>query len=562
MKQKIISYISNFKEFENQKLENLLKISKFENQGDYTIPIFFIKKNQNKLLENLQKKIPNFLEKIILEKNFLNFFLNKNIFCKKIINEIINKNFFKIKIKNSQKILIEYPSPNTNKSLHIGHMRNIFLGNSISNLISFVGNKTIRTNLYNDRGIAICKTILMYKKYGKNKTPKTENMKSDLFVQKFYEMFEKKKTEELENEALKYLELWEKKDKEIIKIWKQILKWIYLGYDETFKKLKLEKFDKNYYESEIYDKGKKIILNAYKNKCLGFEKENDGAIFVNFDNESIGKKYLLRGNETTLYMTQDIYLSKLKEKDFNCNKNIFIVGTEQEYHFKVLFDILNRINKTQDNKNYHFSYGIIYDKNGNKFSSRFGNVISIDELFEIVEKSCLKELKNRDFSKNLEKKELIKRAEKISYSTLVFSMLKYNPKDKINLDIEKSLSLKGDTASYILYTYARINSVIKKYNKNIKNENLNNFNFSNREFLLIKKLNNFEEVILKSYKNYSINLICNYLIEICRNFNEFYNNEKILNVEDTEKKIFIIISINKIIEKCCEILKMDLLEEM
>ena len=549
MKHKIISYLKKFSQFEKINLKNLLKIPKFESQGDFTIPIFFIKKNQEILLKELQNKKPKFLKKITIENNYINFFLEENIFCKKIIGEILNGDFFKIKIKNPQKILIEYPSPNTNKALHIGHMRNIFLGNSLSNILEFVGHKIILTNLYNDRGIAICKTMLMYEKYGKNKNP---DCKSDLFIQKFYEMFEKKKTEKLENEALKYLEMWEAG--ELRDLWKKILDWVYSGYSETYKLLYMKKFDKIYYESEIYDKGKKIILECLEKKILGFSEDEKG-IFCEFDDESIGKKYLLRKNLTTLYMTQDIYLAELKKKQFDCDKNIFIVGSEQQYHFKILFEILNRIDKKNEGKNFHFSYGIIYDKNGKKFSSRLGNVITIDEIFEMVGKISKKKLIEKKFTK----KDLDEKAKIISYSTLLFSILKYSPKDKINLDIEKSLSQIGNTASYILYTYARINSILKKYNG--KKDN-GKFIFSKKEFSILKKINEFENIVMKSSILYSPNLLCNFLIEICREFNNYYNDERILDCDDTEKKILILKSVKKNIEKISKLINLKLLDSM
>jgi len=255
-----------------------------------------------------------------------------------LFSDIKNETFFNFENlnPNPQKILIEFPSPNTNKSLHIGHVRNMILGKAISNIYKKIGDKVILTNLNSDRGIAICKSLLMYQNYGKEETPETNNEKPDLFAQKFYEMFNKSTLENKEELALELLERWEKKDEQVIKLWKQFLKWVYLGYEKTYKNYKMPKFDYEFYESKIYDKGVEIILKALKNNCEGFFKdEKSGAIGVKFNDKTIKEKILLRGNGTSLYMTQDIYLAELKNELFemfhNEKDNLFKAINKRDY---------------------------------------------------------------------------------------------------------------------------------------------------------------------------------------------------------------------------------------
>ena len=280
----------------------------------------------------------------------------------------------------------------------------MILGKALCNILEKTKNKVIKTNLYNDRGIAICKSLLMYDLFGDNKTPKDFDIAPDIFCQKFYEMFEKKvkedKNNDYEKKAQEYLVLWESGDKKIRDNWKKFLSWVFDGYKKTFEDFKMPKFDKNYYESLIYDKGREIIENALKNKIEGFELDKSGAVFVDFKNDTLGKKYLLRADKTTVYMTQDLYLDNLKEKDFSPDLKITIVGCEQEYHFNVLFEILKRINKTNQDKNIHYSYGFVFDKDGKKFSSRSGNTINASWLLnEVIKKAEDETFKKRLFKK-------------------------------------------------------------------------------------------------------------------------------------------------------------------
>ena len=572
MKKDLIKFLKKFKEFENVDLENILEVPKNIEFGDLTFPCFFLsktlKKNPNEIAENLNKKlnekVPSFLDNINFIGAYINFKFNKGFVCEKILNSIHSNEIFNFTNDNPKKILIEWPSPNTNKSLHIGHIRNMILGKALCNILEKTKNNVIKTNLYNDRGIAICKSLLMYDLFGENKTPKDFDMAPDIFCQKFYEMFEKKakedKNNDYEKKAQEYLVLWESGDEKIRDNWKTFLSWVFDGYKKTFEDFKMPKFDKNYYESLIYDKGREIIENALKNKIEGFELDKSGAVFVDFKNDTLGKKYLLRADKTSVYMTQDLYLDSLKEKDFSPDLKIFIVGCEQEYHFNVLFEILKRINKENQYKNIHYSYGYVFNKDGKKFSSRSGNTINASWLLNKVIKKAEDEILKRDYSKNLEKTEIKKRANKIGFSALTFSFLKPSPRNSINFDIEKSISFEGDSAGYILYTIARINSILKKEKINLDKIEYNNI--LEDEFLLCQELNNYKDLILEASNKLKPNLLCNYLIKICRKFNEYYSKEKIIGSSNINFKLFLLQNILKVLEDVSKILDIETLKEM
>jgi arginyl-tRNA synthetase len=302
------------------------------------------------------------------------FTLDKSKTAENIIKNIQNGKIFKINNNNTKTYMIEYPSPNTNKNLHLGHTRNMLLGNALCNLIEKTNNKVIRTSINNDRGIAICKAMLAYKLFANNIEPKDMKLKPDEFVAHWYVLYGQKNTQEpqleLDKKAQEMLVLWEKGDKDTINLWKRLMKWVFEGYKETYKNYKLKDFDKEYFESEIYKEGKDIVLNAIKDKIPGFKKESDGAIYYDFNNETYGKKYLLRGDGTTLYMTQDLYLASIRENKFHPDNIIHIVGEEQNYHFEVLFQLLDILKLSKIENSYHLSYGYVYDKNGKKFSSR------------------------------------------------------------------------------------------------------------------------------------------------------------------------------------------------
>ncbi len=551
----------------------LLEKPKVADHGDFSLPMFILAKDLKKappviakeFEEKLSKKLPDFLSKVVAVGPFLNFYLNSQKEAKDVLNIAINGDLFKIKVDKKQKVLIEYPSPNTNKALHIGHVRNILIGNSLANILKRVGHKVVRTNLNNDRGIALCKSMLGYELFYGNETPKSLGLKSDEFVSKCYVKFgeEAGKDDSLNNNAQEMLVEWENGNKKVRDLWKKLLKWVYEGYKVTYKNFKLENYDKEYYESEIYDKGKEIVERALKNKINGFGVEDDGAVYCDLSDVNYDKKYLLRGDGTTLYMTQDLYLAQLKDKDFKADKYVFIVGKEQQYHFDVLFEILNRLGFGGTEKNYHFAYGYVYNKDGKKFSSRKGEVIGADWLYDEVVLRAKEGLKTKELTKNLSEKELNRRAEVIGCGALAFSFLKPNPTDDIKFDIDKALAFEGDTGPYVQYTYARIKSVIRKaeYREKI---DVDYSLYSEKEMSLIKLLKGYPEVVLEAASKYKISAVANYLIRVAQSYNEFYQSCPILKEKDGVKNARLLLcdATSRVLANGLSLLGIDVLEEM
>jgi len=574
MKELLINFL--IKELKlNLDFNSLLESPKQQLQGDIALPCFIFSKELRKnpiqiaeeLKKKLSKKLPEFIEKIENSGPYLNFFYNPHFEIKETFKSIESKKAFNIKSKKKPlKIVIEYPSPNTNKSLHLGHLRNILLGNSLSKILERSKNKVIRVNLNNDKGIAICKAMLAYQMFGRGKTPKTEKIKSDKFVANYYVRFEienkKNPKLKLEEKAQEMLLSWERGEKETIKLWEKLMSWVFEGYKETYSNFNV-KHNKEYFESDIWNKGKEIVLKGLKENIKGFGKEEDGAVFCDLSDINLDKKYLLRKDGTTLYMTQDLYLAKQKQKDFNADKYITITSNEQDYHFQVLFELLDRLKISSKEKNIHYSYGYISLPSG-KMKSREGTVVDCDELLNEVVKQAKENLLSREISKNLSEKELKRRSVIIGHAAISFLILKFNPKSDFVFNPKESLSMRGETGPYVQYTYARIKSILRKSNIKATKPNYNLFT-QEKEINLIKLLGRYNEMLIEAHKDLKPSTICNYLIKLCQEFNTFYSEVPILNATNKEivtNRLYLIETITKVIKDGLDLLGIQTLEEM
>lgn len=571
MKEELIKYLKKELKF-NLDLEKLLEKPKNESHGDFSLPCFLIAKELSKnpietskeLETKLSQNLPQFISQISSMGPFLNFKLNSNQITKQILDSIENNSLFNIQVQNKEKIIIEYPSPNTNKSLHIGHVRNILLGNTLVNILKNVGHKVTTTCINNDRGIAICKAMVGYELYFKDKTPQSENIKPDEFVGNCYVGFEKnsKEDESLNEKAQEMLVKWESGDKNILDLWKKLQDWVFEGYSETFKNLKLKKIDKNYYESQIYSVGSEVINKAFENKVEGFKKDETNAIYYDFKNETYGKKYLLRGDGTAMYVTQDIALAQLKEEEYSPDKSIFIVGKEQSYHFEVLFQILEKLGYGNVESNIHYAYGYVYDKDGKKFSSRKGNALRADGLLELAYEKSLNNIKSKELTKDLDDKELERRSKMIGFSALSFNILNTNPLSDMKFDLDKALDFVGETGPYIQYTYARIQSILRK--AQVISKDIDYSLFDEKEVSLIKLLGDYKNVVLEAANKFKPSTISNYLIKVSQAFNEFYQSSNILREEENLKMARLILAQSTaiVIKKGLDLLDIETLEEM
>ena len=562
-------------------LQEITKINeiKFETPkdpqfGDIAFPCFSLSKDRKqspiiiaKELEEEFKK-NNKDETIIVEAKgpYLNFKIDDKELNSKLIEEIITKEKIIKPEKKKEKVLIESPGPNTNKPLHLGHLRNILLGKTIYKLLELNGKDTHMVNVINDRGIHICKSMLAYQKWGENKTPEESGMKGDHFVGHWYVKFsqeaskDEKRKKELEEEAQEMLIRWEEGDETVLKLWNKMNKWVYEGFEETYKELNF-KIEKNYYESATYKGGKEIIEEGVKKKI--FYKDETGATIVDLENKKLGKKVLLRSDNTSVYITQDINMANLRYKDYKFNEMIYIVGNEQEYHFKVLFEIFKLLEWPFANNCKHYSYGMIELPEG-KMKSREGNVIDTDDLLKNMKQLSEEEIKKR--YPQLEKNEIKKRADMIAKGAIYFFFLKQDPVRNFVFDPKKSLSFEGETGPYVQYTHARICSIIRKSEIETKKDNFESLTLltNNEEKQLIKELKQFKEIIAEAGNRLKPSLITNYLLTLSQSFNNYYSKHRVIqeNKKLEEARILLLKAVKKTIKEGLEILDIKAPEKM
>ncbi|MBN1377278.1 arginine--tRNA ligase [Candidatus Woesearchaeota archaeon] len=559
--------------------EIVLEIPLLPEFGDYAFVCFILskkeKKNPVQIASNLKESIENNLEKYwIIEKvenkgPYLNFFLKRDLFVKETLNNIFSDNYLKNKIKK-EKVLLEFPAPNTNKPLHLGHLRNIFIGQSVANILEFIGCEVVKINLNNDIGKHVCKTMLAYEKWHENETPK---IKKDHYIGDLYVEFEKKarKNPTLEEENDELLVKWENNDKETRKRWKKLKAWCLEGFKETYDKLSL-KFEKEYFESDFQNKGKEIVKKALKKGI--FKKHKEGFIYAPLKKYGLDNKIILRSDGTSLYITQDLVLAKKKYDDFKMDKSVYVVASEQNLYFKQLFKILEMLGKGlkeyPEIDNYHLSYGMIFLPEG-RMKSREGNVVDADDLIDEMEKLAGEEVRKRH--PDMKEKELNELSKKIGLSALRFFMLKYDLEKDFIFNPEKSIDFEGDTGPYVQYAYVRIMSIFEKWlNKNDKKikEKIKNLDVDlsllNKEieYKLVKSLYNFNDVAEKASERYDSSLIANYLLELAQTFNSFYHECPILQEKGKLKnsRLFLAYCTKEILKKGLNLLDIDVVDLM
>jgi arginyl-tRNA synthetase len=559
----LVEFLSNI---DPEEIEAYLEIPPSEIDFSYALPCYRLAKIEKKtpslIANELKAKLKDveYLENIKVSGPYLNLKVKPRYILETIFN--YREDYGRIRDlqegldEKKKRYVIEYPSPNTNKPLHFGHIRNMLLGKSVSNLLSYLGHTVFQVNLNNDRGIHICKSMLAYKKWGQGQPP---NKKSDHFVGDFYVKYNEMvaKDDALEKEAYELLRKWEKGDKETVKLWKKMNDWALQGHKKTYQKLSIS-FDKEYYESNLYLKGKEIILKGVDKGI--FEYLEDGAIVAKLkDNYNLEDKVLIRSDGTSLYITQDIYLAYKKKQDFNYDMSIYVVGDEQIQVFKWLFAVLDMLGF--EGNNYHLSYGMINLPSG-KMKSREGTVVDADDIIEEVERLAYEEVYKR--YKDLVESEKLNRAELIGLAALSFYILKYNPTKGFTFIPDESISFEGETGPYIQYCYARIESIIQKSAKEITtNINWDLFQHE-KESNLINQMIYFPEIIKTVEKTYNIHLVPQYLLSLCQAFNSFYTSCQVIS-EDKElekSRLLLIRCVQIIIKIGLTMLGIDTLDQM
>lgn len=504
--------------------------------GNLAFPMFKyskeLKQNPAEIASEVESsaKFTDIVESTEVKGPYLNIFFNRNKVANDLLNKILNEkeNFGKQK-KNKQKVVVEFSCPNTNKPLHLGHCRNNVLGDSISKILDYNGYEVRKVNLINDRGIHICKSMLAYKKYGNDTTPEKENKKSDHLVGDFYVKYaqEAESDNSLETEAQGMLQLWEKDDEKVRALWEKMNKWAIDGIKETYKRMDIV-FDNYEYESINYLYGKEIVEEGLKKKV--FYKNEDNSVWINNEDVGLDKKIILRNDGTSIYITQDLGTSVKRHEKYGFDEMIYVVGAEQEYHFKTLFAVLKKLNYKWAEKCRHLSYGMVNLPDG-KMKSREGNVVDADNLIGLLYEMALKELdeRKREINNN-EKKEI---ANKVSLAALKYYLLNFSTSKDVMFMPEQSISFDGNTGPYLQYTTARLNSLFVKSKdvKKDKNTNINENKINDDEWGLLLQLLDFEDVINKCSISLEPVELCNFLYNLARLYNKFYHDNPILRAD-------------------------------
>jgi arginyl-tRNA synthetase len=566
MKEVIVNLLLKEVNLDKAEIEKFIEIPPDSSLGDYAFPCFVLAKEKKKsplliageLVDKLRKELPKEISNIDSKTGYVNFFIDKKIFAEGVLKNILKEKRVKDKAKQ-KKIMVEFPSPNTNKPLHLGHLRNMSIGESVSRILEFNGNKVIKATMNNDRGVHICKSMIAYEKFGKGKTPASEKKKSDHFVGDYYVLFNKefKKNPDLEEEAQECLRKWEAGDKKTIALWKKMNKWALDGFKETYKMFGL-KHDKEYFESEIYDKGKKIVELGLKKKIFVKKEGNVIAKIGKVGNEDFGEKVVLRRDLTSVYITSDLYLAKLKDEEFKLDGSIYVVGNEQEYHFKVLFYLLKKFGFKFSKNLHHLSYGMVELPDG-KMKSREGTIVDADDLILETKGLAMKELQKRDLE--ISKKDLGEKGLKIALAAIKFTLLKVDIKKNMIFNPKEAISFEGDTGPYLLYSYARANSILVKSNKKPGNK-IDIYELKEQEINLLKRLNDFSNVVGNAYESLSPSAISSYVLELTHSFNEFYQNCQVLKSEEEDFRLRLVESFKNVLGNCLDLLGIEKLDKM
>ena len=568
-----------------------LQKTKKEFKGHLTLVVFPFLRMSKKSPEQTAQELGEYLvkkEPAVAEFNVIKGFLNLTVASGcwiDLLNEInaAPEYGFTKATENSPLVMIEYSSPNTNKPLHLGHVRNNLLGYSLSKIMEANGNKVVKTNIVNDRGIHICKSMLAWQKWGNGITPEKAGKKGDHLIGDFYVLFSNKLKEEtsaletqgmtkeeaeaaspLMREAREMLRKWEAGDPEIRSLWKMMNDWVYAGFDETYKMMGVN-FDKIYYESETYLEGKSKVLEGLEKGI--FYRREDGSVWANLTAEGLDEKLLLRADGTSVYMTQDIGTAKLRFDDYPINKMIYVVGNEQNYHFQVLSILLDKLGFEFGKGLVHFSYGMVELPEG-KMKSREGTVVDADDLMEEMINTA------REISQELGKldgltpEEAEDIARMVGLGSLKYFILKVDPRKNMTFNPKESIDFNGNTGPFIQYTHARICSVLRKATEQgivLPAALPTNFELSEKEEGLIQMLAYFKAVVKEAGETYSPALIANYTYDLVKEYNQFYHDFSILHEADEQLKVFrLVLSANvaKIVKEGMGLLGIEVPERM
>lgn len=559
-----------------------------EFEGDYTVVVFPFLRASKQKPETTAQAIGEWLVRnvdVVTGFNVVKGFLNLNVDAAfrrtELLEQAADDNFgFTAATADSPLVMVEYSSPNTNKPLHLGHVRNNLLGYSLSKILEAAGNRVVKTNIVNDRGIHICKSMLAWQKWGDGCTPESTGKKGDHLIGDFYVLFDKhykaevadlmaqgmtedeaKNEAPLMREAREMLVRWEQNDPEVRRLWQTMNGWVYEGFDETYKRLGVG-FDKIYYESETYLEGKELVLKGLEEGKM--YRREDGSVWADLKENGLDEKLLLRKDGTSVYMTQDIGTAKLRYRDFPINKMIYVVGNEQNYHFQVLSILLDRLGFEWGKDLTHFSYGMVELPSG-KMKSREGTVVDADDLMDTMEQQAAETAADR--FKDMTPEQARETARMVGMGALKYFLLKVDPKKNMLFNPAESIDFNGNTGPFLQYTYARIQSVLRRAG-GVKVADFNAENVavpSDKEATLIRKAGDFPGVVKEAARSYSPALIANYCYDLAKEYNQFYHDYPILKEEDTARRnlrLLLSYTVARTLKSAASLLGMEMPERM
>ncbi len=576
--------------FEGENVQDLIVIedTKKDFEGDLTLVVFSLLKLSKKSPEQTAELIGNrllekqpYFEDFNVVKGFLNLKIKQNYWLTFFKSWLSEDDYGFVSKPTGELYMVEYSSPNTNKPLHLGHLRNIFLGDSVVSLLKAVGHQVVKTQIINDRGIHICKSMVAWQKYGNGETPISSNLKGDHLVGKYYVIFDKIYKQEIKElidggfsekeakvkapillEAQKMLLLWENEDSKVRALWEKMNQWVYSGFEKTYKDLNVE-FDHLYYESNTYHLGKEVVQKGVENGV--FYSNEDSSIWSTFSDNNLDDKLLVRSDGTSVYMTQDIGTAVQRYKDYpNLSGIIYTVGNEQNHHFNVLFNILEKLNYSWASNCFHLSYGMVELPEG-KMKSREGTVVDADELLSSVINEAKSLTSERGFLEELSQEEILDICKKIGNSGLKYFLLKVDPRRKMSFNPKETIDLSGHTGPFIQYTFVRIMSLLKK-SEDFDNEfNIEDLKINSKELEVLKFISNFPDILGQSAKELSPYLLANYLYSLVKSYNSFYQDHPIITEDNYDLRNFRVQMsklVSEIIEKGMNILGIEMPDRM
>jgi len=567
----------------------ILQPTRKDFEGSFTLVVFPFLKSSKKGPEQTGQAIGEYLKSNCVEvadynvvKGFLNLEIDQQVWIDLLANEI-NEEGFGDFAPNGQKVMVEFSSPNTNKPLHLGHLRNNFLGDSVARILAFSGYEVNKVNLVNDRGIHICKSMLAYQKFGNDETPETSGIKGDHLIGKYYVRFDQeykieiaslinegieaekaKKSAPLIIEAQQMLQKWELGDQEVVSLWKKMNGWVYDGFNESYATMGVS-FDKVYYESNTYLLGKDIIEEGLEKEV--FFKKEDGSIWIDLSAEKLDEKLVLRGDGTSVYITQDMGTCDHKFEDFAFDKSVYVVGNEQDYHFKVLFKIMKKMNRPYAEGLFHLSYGMV-DLPTGKMKSREGTVVDADDLMQEMCNTAEKQTRELGKIDGLTEEEATALYKTLGLGALKYFLLKVDPKKRMLFDPAESIEFHGNTGPFIQYTHARISAILRraeslKIGYDFDVTEITELQPSESE--VIQKLNDFASSVLSAAKGYAPYIVAQYVYELAKLYNSFYQDVQIFGEEKkhiTSMRVSLSKAVALTIKKSMGMLSIDVPERM